>query len=202
MHVINDFFLLIWSERLNQQAVFDEKHKRELDQIRSTTFDNFCDSAAILLIINPHNFANMARLEEPKTVLKTLFQHTPFSKETIQDAQSQLLGYLIDLGNVQINHAILKRLELLKKEGIISYDALRSLGSILSLIEEKKIEVTALHVKRATPQENYSKQRSIGFLLPLKTLKARLNFQGFKSVYMSSLNALKINAFPSELRAL
>ena len=171
MHVINDFFLLIWSERLNQQAVFDEKHKRELDQIRSTTFDNFCDSAAILLIINPHNFANMARLEEPKTVLKTLFQHTIFSKETIQDAQSQLLGYLIDLGNVQINHAILKRLELLKKEGIISYDALRSLGSILSLIEEKKIEVTALHVKRATPQENYYKTALYRLFVAIENLK-------------------------------
>ncbi|KFL34787.1 MULTISPECIES: dynamin family protein [unclassified Sulfurospirillum] len=171
MHVINDFFLLIWSERLNQQAVFDEKHKRELDQILSTAFDHFCDSAAILLIISPHNCANMARLEEPKTVLKTLFQHTTFSKETIQYAQSQLLGYLIDLGNVQINHAILKRLELLKKEGIISYDALRSLSSILSLIEEKKIEVTALHVKHATPQENYYKTALYRLFVAIENLR-------------------------------
>ena len=111
MHIINDFFLLIWSERLNQQAVFDEKHKERLDQTLSTMFDNFCDGIAILLIISPQNFANMARLEEPKTVLKNLFQQSTFSKETIQDAQSQLLGYLIALGNLQINQAILKRLE-------------------------------------------------------------------------------------------
>ena len=157
MHIINDFFLLIWSERLNQQAVFDEKHKERLDQTLSTMFDNFCDGVAILLIISPQNFANMARLEEPKTVLKNLFQQSTFSKETIQDAQSQLLGYLIALGNLQINQAILKRLEFLKKEGILSYDALRSLSSLLTLIEEKKVEVTSLHVKSATTQENYYK---------------------------------------------
>ncbi|WP_263832039.1 dynamin family protein [Sulfurospirillum oryzae] len=157
MHVINDFFLLIWGERLNQQAVFDEKHKTILDQHVSTAFDNFCDGSAIVLIASPQNFANMAALEEPKTVLQTLFQQSTFSKETLQYAQSQLLGYLLFLGNLQINHAILKRLELLKKEGIISYDAVRSLGSILSLIEEKKIEVASLHVKSATTQENYYK---------------------------------------------
>jgi len=157
MHIINDFFLLIWGERLNQEVVFDEKHTTEFDQYRLTSFDNFCDSVAILLIISPQNFANMAILEEPKTVLNTFFQHVIFNKENIQYAQSQLLGYLIVLGNLQVNHAITKRLELLKKEGIISYDAVRSLGSIISLIEEKKIEVTSLHVKSATTQENYYK---------------------------------------------
>lgn len=157
MHVINDFFLLIWSERLNQHAVFDEKHKVELDKILSHTFDDFCDGVAILLIISPQNFANMATLEEPKIVLKILFQELTFSKESVQYAQSQLLGYLVTLGNLQINHAISKRLELLKKEGILSYDALRSLNSILSLIEEKKIEVATLNVKSATTQENYYK---------------------------------------------
>jgi len=110
MHVINDFFLLIWSERLDQHAVFDEHHKATLDQILSTSFDNFCDGVAILLITSPKNFANMASLEEPTTVLKTLFQHTTFSKENVQYAQVQLLAYLIDLGNLSINHAILKRL--------------------------------------------------------------------------------------------
>ena len=171
MHVINDFFLLIWSERLDQHAVFDEHHKATLDQILSTSFDNFCDGVAILLIASPKNFANMASLEEPTTVLKTLFQHTTFNKENVQYAQMQLLAYLIDLGNLQINHAILKRLELLKKEGIISYDAVRSLGSILSLIEEKKIEVSTLHVKRATTQENYYKTKLNLLLTAIENLK-------------------------------
>lgn len=171
MHVINDFFLLIWGERLSQHAVFDEKHKTLLDQTLSTAFDNFCDGVAILLITSPQNFANMATLEEPKTVLNTLFQQSTFSKETIQYAQSQLLGYLLFLGNLQINHAILKRLELLKKEGIISYDAVRSLGSILGLIEEKKIEVASLHVKSATTQENYYKTALHRLLTAIENLK-------------------------------
>jgi predicted GTPase len=171
MHIINDFFLLIWGERLNQEVVFDEKHTTELDQYRLTTFDNFCDSVAILLITSPQNFANMVRLEEPKTVLNTLFQLSVFSKGNIQDAQSQLLGYLVALGNIRVNHAITKRLELLKKEGIISYDAVRSLSSILSLIEEKKIEVSALHVKRATTQENYYKTELNLLLTAIENLK-------------------------------
>ncbi len=171
MHIINDFFLLIWGERLNQEVVFDEKHTTALDQYRLAFFDNFCDSVAILLITSPQNFANMVRLEEPKTVLNTLFQLSVFSKENIQDAQSQLLGYLVALGNIRVNHAITKRLELLKKEGIISYDAVRSLSSILSLIEEKKIEVSALHVKRATTQENYYKTELNLLLTAIENLK-------------------------------
>lgn len=171
MHIINDFFLLIWSERLNQHTVFDEKHKERLDQTLFTMFDHFCDGVAILLIVSPQNLANMASLEEPKTVLKNFFQHATVSKETIQYAQSQLLSYLITLGNLQINQAILKRLELLKKEGILSYDALRSLSSILTLIEEKKIEVTSLHVKSATTQENYYKTALHLLLTAIENLK-------------------------------
>lgn len=180
MHVINDFFLLIWGERLSQHAVFDEKYKTLLDQTLSTAFDNFCDGVAILLITSPQNFASMATLEEPKTVLNTLFHQTTFSKETIQHAQSQLLAYLLALGNLQINHAILKRLELLKKEGIISYDTQRSLGSILSLIEEKKIEVASLHVKSATTQENYYKTALNLLFIAIENLKQAVELPRLK----------------------
>ncbi|NCD12323.1 MAG: dynamin, partial [Epsilonproteobacteria bacterium] len=103
------------------------------------------------------NFANMASLEEPKSLLKTLFEISSFTKENVQYAQIQLLYYLIQLGNLRVNQAIIKRLEYLKKEGIISYDVERSISGVLSLIEEKKIEITSLHVKRASAQENYYK---------------------------------------------
>jgi len=176
MHVINDFFLLIWGERLDQHAVFDEKHKPTFDQNLSTDFDTFCDGVVIVLITSPQNFANLATLEEPKTVLNTLFQDATFSKEAVQYAQMQLLGYLINVGNLSINHAILKRLELLKKEGILSYDALRSLSSIISLIEEKKIEVTALHVKRASTHENYYKTELNLLLTAIENLKQAVEF--------------------------
>jgi len=157
MHIINDFFLLVWSERLDKNVVFDEKNRARLDQNLSTAFDNFCDGVAILSIISPQNFANMASLEEPKSLLKTLFEISSFTKENVQYAQVQLLFYLIQLGNLRVNQAIIKRLEYLKKEGIISYDVERSLNGVLSLIEEKKIEITSLHVKRASTQENYYK---------------------------------------------
>ncbi|NCD12885.1 MAG: dynamin, partial [Epsilonproteobacteria bacterium] len=87
MHIINDFFLLVWSERLDKNVVFDEKNRARLDQNLSTAFDNFCDGVAILSIISPQNFANMASLEEPKSLLKTLFEISSFTKENVQYAQ-------------------------------------------------------------------------------------------------------------------
>jgi len=156
MHVVNDFFLLVWNERLTQQVVLAEKHTSQLNHYLSKAFDDFCDSIAIVLIVNPHNFVNISTLEASNMALKTLFQ-TPFTKESIQEAQIQLLCYLIDLGNLQINAAIIKRLESLQKEEIISYDSLRTLSSVLLLIEEKKIEKINLHVKSAIAQENHYK---------------------------------------------
>jgi len=156
MHVVNDFFLLVWNERLDQQVVLAEKHKSQLNHYLSKAFDDFCDSIAIVLIVNPKNLSNISTLEASTTVLNTLFQ-TPFTKAFVQEAQIQLLLYLIDLGNVQINTTIIKRFETLRKEEIISYDSLRVLSSLLLLIEEKKIEKINLHVKSATAQENHYK---------------------------------------------
>lgn len=156
MHVVNDFFLLVWNEKITQQVVLEEKHKSQLSHTLSNTFDDFCDSIAILLIINPQNMANMGMLEAPKVVLQTLFS-TPFTKESVQYAQIQVLLFLMDIGNVQINATIIKRLEILRKEEVISYDGLRTLSTLISLIEEKKIEKINLHVKSATVQENHYK---------------------------------------------
>ncbi len=156
MHVVNDFFLLVWNEKITQQVVLEEKHKSQLSHTLSNTFDDFCDSIAILLIINPQNMANMGMLEAPKVVLQTLFS-TPFTKESVQYAQMQVLLFLMDIGNVQINATIIKRLEILRKEEVISYDGLRTLSTLISLIEEKKIEKINLHVKSATVQENHYK---------------------------------------------
>ena len=108
MHIINDFFLLVWSERLDKNVVFDEKNRDSLDENLSTAFDNFCDSVAILSIISPQNFANMASLEEPKSLLKTLFEISSFMKENVQYAQVHILFYLIQLGNLCVNQAIIK----------------------------------------------------------------------------------------------
>lgn len=156
MHVVNDFFLLVWNEKITQQVVLEEKQKSQLSHTLSNTFDDFCDSIAILLIINPQNMANMGMLEAPKVVLQTLFS-TPFTKESVQYAQIQVLLFLMDIGNVQINATIIKRLEILRKEEVISYDGLRTLSTLISLIEEKKIEKINLHVKSATVQENHYK---------------------------------------------
>jgi predicted GTPase len=156
MHVVNDFFLLVWNERLGQQVVFDEKQIDKLTQLLSRSFDDFCDTLSIILMITPQNLSNVASLEVTQTLFTNLFGRQ-LNKELCVYAQMHALECLISLGNLRINEAVMKRLEHLRKEGIISYDALRSLSSLLSLIEEKKIEKTTLHVKSAGTNENYYK---------------------------------------------
>lgn len=156
MHVVNDFFLLVWNERLSQQVVFDEKQVDTLTHLLSRSFDDFCDTLSIILMMTPQNLSSVASLELAQSLFTNTFERLP-NKETCMNAQMHSLQCLINLGNLRINEAIMKRLEHLRKEGIISYDALRTLNSLLSLIEEKKIETTTLHVKSATSNENYYK---------------------------------------------
>ncbi len=170
MHIINDFFLLVWNEKPAKNVVFDESDMLKLNQNLSKTFDNFCDGVAILLIINSQNFANMALLEEPKSLLKTWFEEAVFSDKNLQTAQFKLLSYCIALGNLRVNEAIAKRLDILQKEGIISYDTMRFLQGLLAFIEEKKVVLPTLHVKRATTHENYYKTAINGLHTAIENL--------------------------------
>lgn len=155
MHIINDFFLLIWSD--HEAPHYEVYAQKELAHGLTQSFEHFCDSAVILLIIGPSNFSNITSLETTQESIKELLGSESLSKEALKKAQYALLHYLITLGNMSVNHALMKRLEYLKKEGIISYDMQRSLNTLLELIEEKKIEVTTLEVKRAATQDNYYK---------------------------------------------
>ena len=140
MQIINDFFLLVWGEKHEQQILNNEKILLDLDE-------HFCDSVAILLIINSHNLSKIETLSASKIIFQGLFKTLPLNKENVQKTQHTILAYLIEKGNQPINEAITKRLELLRKEEIISYDLSRRLMSLISLIVEKKLPQKSLHVK-------------------------------------------------------
>lgn len=171
MHIINDFFLLVWNEKQDQQAVFDEQQTLELSDSFAKDSELLYDSIAILLIINPQNLSQIARLEEPTKIFGGLFKSFEMDKINVQKAQKTILTYLIKIGNLDINRAISKRFETLRKEEIISYDVSRRLISLMSLIEEKKSETITLHVKKAKREENFYKTAKSTLLTAIENLK-------------------------------
>jgi predicted GTPase len=171
MHILNDFFLLVWGEKQEQQVVFDEKQTIELSANYAHNPELFCDSVAIILIINPQNLAQIATLDESQKLLNNLFTKVTFSKENIQKTQKTILSYLIKMGNMEINTAITKRLDLLRKEEIVSYDVSRRIISLVALIEEKKIEKIVLHVEHAKSGENFYQSSLEKIITAIKNLK-------------------------------
>lgn len=157
MHIVNDFFLLVWGERLVQQVVLDEKQHQTFLDLLSNHFELLCDSISIVLIFHPDTMARLLALSqthEALGVFNTIPEATPHH---IQDVQKNIFLFLIALGNLHVNQSITKRLELLYKEEVITYEHFRAISGVIRLIEEKKIEVASLHVKRATSLENYYK---------------------------------------------
>lgn len=150
MQIINDFFLLVWGEKHEQQTTNNGQFSLELNE-------HFCDSVAILLIINPHNLSKIETLLASKIIFQGLFKTLLLNKENVQKTQHTILAYLIEKGNQPINDAISKRLDHLRKEEIISYDLSRRLMSLISLIVEKKVPQKSLHVTQAQIGENFYK---------------------------------------------
>ena len=171
MHILNDFFLLVWGEKQEQQAVFDEKQTEELSYNFSQNPERFCDSVAILLIINPQNILQIATLEESTKILNGLFSSLEMTKENVQKAQKTIFYFLIKMGNLDINSAITKRFDLLRKEEIISYDVSRRLISLIALIDEKKVEKIALHVKESQSEDNFYKTARNKLFTAIENLK-------------------------------
>ncbi|MBV5278568.1 MAG: dynamin family protein [Campylobacteraceae bacterium] len=190
MHIINDFFLLVWNEKQDQQAVFNEKQPVEFSDDFTQNLEQFCDSATILLIINPQNLSQIATLEESTKLFGGLFKSLEIDKVNVQKAQRTILTYLIKIGNLDINRAISKRFETLRKEEIISYDISRRLISLMSLIEEKKSKTITLHVKKARREENFYKTAKSTLLTAIENLK--------QSVESSTL-VTKLEQIPSKL---
>lgn len=190
MHIINDFFLLVWNEKQDQQAVFNEQQTLELSDSFAKDSELLYDSIAILLIINPQNLSQIATLEEPTKIFGGLFKSFEMDKTNVQKAQKIILTYLIKIGNLDINRAISKRFETLRKEEIISYDVSRRLISLMSLIEEKKSETITLHVKKAKREENFYKTAKSTLLTAIENLK--------QSVESSTL-LTKLEKIPSKL---
>ncbi|MBE0492380.1 MAG: dynamin family protein [Sulfurospirillum sp.] len=142
MHILNDFFLLVWQE--DARVIYLSTHDIH-DHLLSTykkDYETFCDYATIVLLIDAKNLASFKSLQEPKNALKHLSGVHDFDKQRVQYLQKELLFFLTHEGNLDLNKAIQKRIDLLRKEEIVGYEKARKLITVLALIKEKKEEAT------------------------------------------------------------
>ncbi len=140
MHILNDFFLIVWQE--DARVIFSSSHDIDsfLNTALKTDYETFCDYSSIILITTPQNIDNFAQVQEAQNALKYLSGVQAWDKQRVQYLQKELLFFLNKKGDTTLNKSIEKRFDTLRKEGIIGYENARKLISLLALIEEKEEE--------------------------------------------------------------
>ncbi len=156
MHIINDFFLLVWGKRCDEYSLGIEEQKA-LDKALLEDSEMLCDAIAIVLAINPHNASNILATPCINQIVDRFHKHQSISQKEIQTLQKEVFSWLILQGSKALNQSILKRFERLSQEEIISYDHLRAITGLFHLIPEKKAKTDVFFMKETTQQENYYK---------------------------------------------
>jgi len=139
VNILNDFFYLSWeSEPLC--AIEPIWEDGEFLSLLSNQYERFCDASAILLSLSEVTLERFMALEETGEVLAYFAQEKRrhWERPMIYALQCRLFSFLIYQGDLSLNKSIGKRLDLLRKEGIIGYDTSRKLISLLTLIQERK----------------------------------------------------------------
>jgi predicted GTPase len=157
VHILNDFFLLAWNEDFKSIEDIDYKSKCKIDELFEQDRDAFYDSCSILLIISSENFEKITNISEIKSIFNDMFLDTVIEKCTILQAQKELLGFLVSLGDISVNKEIKNRFEKLRKEGVISYYVSRRLIGLVALIKEKRVEKVQIDLKSSTKDELFYK---------------------------------------------
>jgi ribosome biogenesis GTPase A len=170
MHILNDFFLLVWQE--DARVMFSTSH--DIDGFLKTSlksdYETFCDYASIILIINPQNIEKFSQLQESQNALKYLSGVQDFDKQRVQYLQKELLFFLKEKGDLILNKNIEKRFDVLRKEGIIGYGNARKLISLLALIQEKQVQTEEVVAEKIGEEESFYKNSIAKILLHVKNL--------------------------------
>jgi len=155
MHIIDDFFLLIWQEDSKHKFSSYGDIKNYLETIFQKNFELFCDFTTIVLIISDENFKEFYEIKEARDALKYISGIDEWDKKRVQFIQKELLFFLIEKGNLKLNKEIEKRFDKLRKANVIGYEKARKLISLLVLIKEKKEDIKPLHVVKAKEGGNF-----------------------------------------------
>lgn len=153
MHILNDFFLLSWNEKLEH---IDKLPDRFSDYIYNySNYSDFCDSSAILLMINSENCDSVIKLNILGDLFDGVFKDISLDRCLILQAQKELLVFLVEEGNIELNKDIKSRFEILRKEGVITYFISRRLIGLIGLIKEKQPKEVKISLKKAQTDNEY-----------------------------------------------
>ncbi len=158
MPIINDFFLLLWGEKNDGFILKNDLSQDDLEM--------FCDKASIAFSFNSNNIEKLAKI----SVLPAIFEQK-IDKNAIQQIQFDALSILIEKGSNALKLGVLKRLERLRVEGIISYNEKRQIEGIVNLIEAKKVEIKKVELKVAQKGENHYKTAVNSLFTAIENLK-------------------------------
>ena len=155
MHIINDFFLLVWKEEAKKIFQTSGEIETSLRDRLKKDYNSFCDYSSILLITSSLNFENFSKLKEPLDAINFFLNQEQWSKNRVQYIQKELLYFLNKKGDIELNKGIQKRFELLRKEEIISYDTTRKLISLLALMQKKKKNIEPIDISVSKDGSNF-----------------------------------------------
>lgn len=155
MHIVNDFFSLIWQEDFKNISSIRQEIQSSLDTCLKSEYNSFCDYASIILSTSAKNIENYSKLKEPIDAVKFFVDLDIWDKKKVQSIQKELLVFLNEKGNLELNAELKQRFELLKKEEIISYEVLQKLNSIIDLIQKKKQVVQTIEVSQSKVGKNF-----------------------------------------------
>lgn len=157
MHILNDFFLLSWNEKSDHvQDVYDIDFSKILANYRQN-FQNFCDSCSMIFIINDENWEKLIQIDEFKSIFGGVFAENSIDRCLILQIQKEVLKFITEIGDLKLNTVLKKNIEILRKEGIITYYVSRRLIGLIGLIRKKESKQKDIDLKTAKKDDNFYK---------------------------------------------
>ena len=191
MNIIKDFFLLTWREDVKRIFSSIGDTNSFLNSIFKSSYDDFCDYTAIVLIISPSNIEKLMQIKKAQDAIKFLSGFEDWDKKNIQFVQKEMLYFLSSKGDIKLNKAIEKKFDQLRKADIIGYEKTRRLISILALIEEKRDTLKPLHVEKAKQGSTFYENAMNLFCTSVANLR---------SVVEDKLLLERLQAIPKKLK--
>ncbi len=171
MHIMNDFFLLIWKEDAKRLFSSSGDINNFLQSVLKNDYEAFCDYASIMLIVSQANLEKLKEIKEARVAIQFLSGLNEWDKKRVQFLQKELLFFLNTQGNIKLNKEIQQRFDKLRKKDVIGYEKARKLISLLALIEEKKVSIEPLHVTKAKDGSNFYESAINLFSTAIENLK-------------------------------
>ena len=157
MHLVNDFFLLSWSENSDLIEDTPKDIREKIDKTYTENFEEFVQSCSIIFIINSENLEKILKIEEFRLIFGGVFKDKILEKCLVLQVQKRVLEFIIDLGNSSLNRTLKENFEILRKEGIITYYVSRRLIGLFALIKDRSPKAEHINLQVAKKDKNYYK---------------------------------------------